>query len=95
MTSAVIPRKGVASSVFGAISNAYCMECLEAGREPWFCLVGGLSGIRNMDQLRDEVKPIIKATLEFYNKTEEQLWEEIRKIDEEYIAYYHSKILRS
>lgn len=66
---------GVASSALGAISHAYCNECLRANREVWTTLVGGLSGIRRGEEAL-WVKPIIQATLAFYGKTEEELWAE-------------------
>ncbi len=81
------PAKGVASSPLGPISNAYCQECLDARREPWGVLVAGLYGVNGSEALIDWARPIVKATLAFYNKTEEQLWAEVKQFGDEYEAY--------
>lgn len=81
------PSIGVRSSPLGAISGAYCLDCLEANREPWGVLVGCLMGCER-GEVADWVKPIIKATLAFYNKTEDDLWNEVEKEIDEMDDYY-------
>jgi hypothetical protein len=77
---------GVCSSCMGPISHAYGRECLEAGREVWSTLVAGLFGL-SKDHVADWVRPIIEATCAFYGKTEDELWAEIKTLEEEYDAY--------
>jgi hypothetical protein len=67
----------------GAVSFAYCAECLKKHREPWGSLVGGLMGVGRGEEA-DWVKPIIQATLEFYGKSEDELWAEVEAADNEY-----------
>jgi hypothetical protein len=81
------PAVGVCSSIFGAISCAFCKECLQAGREPYGNLVGGLSGIESYKGLADWAKDAIKPTLEFYGKTEEDLFVDIKKNDDDFEEY--------
>lgn len=75
---------GVASSPFGAISSAYCGECLRAKREEYWILVGGLAGCRSMDDVAEWTKPYIKATLEAEGKTEEELFQDVEAAWQEY-----------
>jgi hypothetical protein len=82
------PALGVCSSAFGAISHAYCRECLTAGREVWSTLVGGLVGVGGPDDVVEEVKPRIAATCAFYKKTEARLWQEIDQLMKDYDAYW-------
>ena len=77
------PAIGVASSAMGAISHAYCRECVNAQREVWTTLVGGLYGC-GPDEVADWVKPIIEATCKFYNKTKEQLWYAVEEMTAQY-----------
>jgi hypothetical protein len=78
---------GVCSSVFGAISNALCEECLRIGREPYGNLVGGLSGIDSIEGLADWAKEAIKPTLEFYDKTIEDVFADIKRNDDDFEEY--------
>jgi len=80
---------GVCSSLMGPVSHAYCKECIEAGREDWSTLVGGLYGCRE-DSVAEWVLPIIKATCEFYNRTESQLWIDVKKLERDYDNYCRS-----
>ena len=77
------PAIGVASSCMGPISHAYCRECLVARREVWTTLVAGLIGCEKGD-VADWAKPTIAATLEFYKKTEDDLWREVKELAEDY-----------
>jgi len=78
--------KGVACSVFGAISLAYCQECLDAERDDYGTMVAGLcgGGITCMRDIRSDLHPYVTATLAFAGKTEEDLFKEIRELEEEY-----------
>lgn len=76
---------GVASSVFGAISHAYCHDCVLSEREVWSTMLGGLCGVQRGD-VADWAKPIISATCAFYGKTEDEFWAELAKLEEEYMA---------
>jgi hypothetical protein len=78
------PALGVCSSRMGAISHAYCEECIKAQREPWTTLVGGLFGV-SRDDCADWVRPVIEATCKFYEKTEDELWNEVKKLEKEYV----------
>lgn len=77
---------GVCSSQMGPVSHAYCSECLYFHREEWNTLIGGLFGL-DKDSTADWVKPIIIATCEFYNRTEEELWNAVDKATEDYEDY--------
>lgn len=74
---------GVYCSTTGAISFAYCRECVENLREPWSALVANCSTLER-GHVADWFKPVIKATLEFYGKTEDELWEEAESAWKEY-----------
>jgi hypothetical protein len=80
------PAIGVCSSPLGAISHAFCKECLEKERQPWSTLIGGLYGC-SKDNVAEWILPHIKATCEFYNKTECEMWKEVAKLEEEYEDY--------
>lgn len=72
----------VVCSTCGAISFAYCDECLNAGREPYDALVGmGLTS----DCLNKTYKQnILIPSLNFYGKTIAEFNEDVIKMDEEY-----------
>jgi hypothetical protein len=80
------PAIGVACSPFGAISSAYCADCLQSGREQWSILVGGLYGCPRED-VHDAVRYVIKVTCEFYKKTEDEFWQEVKELAEDLAAY--------
>lgn len=79
------PACGVCASPLGAISHAICMECLQEHRVPWGELIAGLCGVTR-DGVADWVKPYIEATRLFFDKSEDELWEEIDKFTKEYEA---------
>ena len=72
----------VASSSCGAISFAYCHECLNAGREPYDALVGmGLTS----DCINKTYKQrILLPSLNFFGKTLEEFDADVEKADAEY-----------
>lgn len=74
----------VCCATAGAVSHAYCKVCMEANRECWGTLVGGLMGVAGPDDVSDSFKPIIKATCEFYGRTEDELWEAVSRAENEY-----------
>lgn len=80
------PAIAVVASIFGAISYATCIECANAGREPWTHLVGGLVGCKR-GQLIDGIQEFIDATCKYYNKTEDDLWNEIEQLCKDYEEY--------
>lgn len=88
---------GIASSKLCPISHAYCSECISANREVWTTLVGGLSLIGglfgcNKDFVSEWIRPIIKATCEFYGKTEGELWAEVDRLEKDYESMLKSKL---
>ena len=72
----------VFASTCGAISFAYCEECLSAGREPYDALVGMGIPYRYLSlQFREQ---ILLPSLRFFGKTIEQFNADIDKADEEF-----------
>lgn len=72
----------VACSACGAISFAYCKECLDKGLEPYDALVG-------MDLYFDEIaedfkQQILVPSLKFYDKTPFDFDEDVKKLDDDY-----------
>lgn len=65
----------------GHWQHGYCQECKDSLREPWNTLVSGLAGCRK-DTILDDIKPIIKATCNFYNKTEDEFWKAVEQFEE-------------
>lgn len=78
---------GVCCASMGPISLAYCRECLDARREPYFVLVGGLSGCSSLADIREDIHECIKVSLAFAGKTEADLFAEIKQNDDEYYAH--------
>lgn len=76
------PAVGVVCSPLGAISGPYCIECLKAGRQPWNVLVGSLIGV-TASTIHPGLRPLIDATLEFYKKSEKDLWDDVQKFGDE------------
>ena len=75
----------VCCSSCGAISFAYCAECLNEGREPYDALVGmGLTS----DCLNKTYKTqILLPSLKFFGKTIEEFDADVEKMDEEYMEW--------
>lgn len=72
----------VCCSSCGAISFAYCPECLNSGREPYGALVGmGLTSDCLSTTYRQE---ILLPSLSFFGKTLAEFDEDVIKMDEEY-----------
>ena len=72
----------VCCSSCGAISFAYCPECLNAGREPYDAIVGmGLTSDMINKSYKNE---ILLPSLKFFGKTLQEFDADVEKIDEEY-----------
>lgn len=72
----------VVCSTCGAISFAYCYECLNAGREPYDALVG--MGITSDYMNKTYKQHILMPSLQFHGKTLEEFDTDVIKMDEEY-----------
>lgn len=72
----------VCCSTCGAISFAYCTECLNAGREPYSVLIG--MGIYSADINESFKQAVLFPNLKFHNKTVEQFDADVRKLNESY-----------
>lgn len=72
----------VCCSSCGAISFAYCAECLNGGREPYDALVGmGLTS----DMINKPYKEqILLPSLRFHGKTIEEFDADVIKMDDDY-----------
>ena len=72
----------VACSSCGAISFAYCGECLNYGREPYDALVGMdlISACMN----KTYKERVLIPSLQFYGKTIEEFDADVQKLDDDY-----------
>lgn len=77
------PAKGVASSGIGAISFAYCQECLNVGAEPFGAVVALLSMIGGDENAGENLHAMIEATLQRVGKTKEELDAAVQKAIQE------------
>jgi hypothetical protein len=77
---------GVACSATGAVSFAYCQECLQSNREPYGAVVASLFGMSGMDEVAEWYRPIIQATLMAEGKTEQELFADVTVLEQEYMA---------
>lgn len=88
------PAAGVRSSSMVAVSFAYCQECIEATREPYCAVVGGLMGTGgDPDRWAAWVTTVIEPTLAFYGKTLQDLKADILKSEADYDRYCHEQEL--
>lgn len=76
----------VASSSLGAISFGYCGECLGSGREPYGVAVGVFIGMKDMSEVGEWFRPILKDMLVKEGKTEEEFFKECVAFADEYEA---------
>lgn len=72
----------VACSSCGAISFAYCAECLSAYREPYDALVG--MGLTSDIINKSYKEQILLPSLKFHGKTIEEFDADVEKADAEY-----------
>ena len=72
----------IASSTCGAMSSAYCRDCMKAGAEPYSDLVAyiSLAGSKPEDINKDYLQ-IIDNTLKRLNISEEKFWQDVRNAD--------------
>lgn len=82
----------VVASMMGPISCAYCRDCLDAGAEPYEVMVSYIACAGHFpDGVNSTYQEIIRSSLAYLNKTEEQFIEDvdrqIREIDEQYARY--------
>lgn len=81
---------GVFASTMGAVSLAYCKDCLSKGIEPYDMMVSYIScGCNSFDDMNSTYKKIVKANLDFYDKTIEEFNNDIEEINKEYEKYYN------
>ena len=76
----------VCCSSCGAVSYAYCRECLNAGREPYSALVG--MGLPSDCINKTYKQQILLPSLKFFGKTIEEFDADVEKMDEEMKEYF-------
>lgn len=72
----------VVCSTCGAISFAYCQDCLNQGIEPYDALVG--MGIPSNYINKTYKNSILYPSLKFHGKTVEEFDADVKKADDEY-----------
>lgn len=72
----------VCCSSCGAISFAYCQECLHSGREPYNALVG--MGLTSDCINKTYKQQILLPSLRFFGKTIEEFNADVEKMDQKY-----------
>jgi hypothetical protein len=77
---------GVCSSACGAISFAYCKDCLQNGAEPFSALAGSFYGIRQGEH-NTSLDTTIIASCKVANKTVDEFWSEVDKLTAEMDAF--------
>ena len=79
------PAIGVCNAL-GPVSCAFCRECIEAHRFPYWNLVGylGFPPPKAKEDLAEWVHPAIDATLAFYKKTWEEFVSDCQKANDKY-----------
>ena len=75
----------VCCSSCGAISFAYCQECLNTGREPYNALVG--MGLPSDCINKTYKQQILLPSLRFFGKTIEEFDTDVKKMDDEYYEW--------
>ena len=86
----------VGASTMGAVSFAYCKDCLEAGAEPYGAMVSYIACAgRFPDDIHESYREIVRSTLAYLGKSEEQFIaavdSEIREMDELYALYANAQ----
>jgi len=77
-----------ACSATGAVSFAYCGECLLSGREPYGAVVASLIGMHSMGEVAEAYRPIVEATLKGEGKTTEELFADVVAFENEYCGRF-------
>lgn len=80
------PTVGVACSGLGAVSFAYCAQCLAVGAEPYVMLVGLLMTCP-WDALLPEYQEMVTENLKHLGKTREQLEADAAAAGKDYEDY--------
>lgn len=91
------PNTVVAGSSVGAVSFAYCPECLGSGREPYGLLTASLMGMTCMEDIAEWYRPIVLVTLKVEGKTVEEFFADTVTLMEEYreaVASVSTKITK-
>lgn len=83
------PAVGVYASTMGAISFAYCKDCLNKGIEPYWAIVSYVScGCNSYEEMNNIYKKIVKTNLDYYGKTIEEFNKDIKKCNEDMYESY-------
>ena len=70
----------VASSAYGAVSFAYCDDCLLIGREPYWAIVSYIACAgRFPEDINEEYQKDVRRQLELHSINEEQFIQDIEK----------------
>lgn len=70
----------VASSAFGAMSFAYCEECLATDREPYRAIVDYISSAgRWPKDINESYQREVRRQLKLHNKTEEEFVADVER----------------
>ena len=70
----------VCASATGPVSFSYCRSCLKEGYEPYGALI---SMNVTFDDMREDLKPLVKKNLNFHNKTVEEFNEDVKQARKE------------
>lgn len=73
------PAVGVAASAIGPISFAWGQNCLRAGVEPYWLLLGCFGDL-GPDGLADWAQELLTRSLEYHGKTAETFWADAAKV---------------
>lgn len=70
----------VASSAYGAISFAYCEDCLQSGREPYWAVVSYISCAGHFpDDINEEYQKDVRRQLMLHGISEEQFIQDVEE----------------
>lgn len=82
----------VCASVMGAVSFAYCKDCLEAGAEPYGVMVSRVASCGNWpDSINAEYQRIVRNGLKYLGVSEEKFTHDVdekNRAMEEFFANY-------
>jgi hypothetical protein len=87
------PAIEVAGSTMGAVSFAYCKECIKNGIEPYWAIISYIfCGCKTFDDMNDTYKEIVRKNLDFYGKTIEEFNQDLKKENEMMMEAYNHGI---
>ena len=79
----------VVSSMFGPMSDAYCMECVNKGKDKYEYMVAYYSlGGTKMSDFNEHFQKIAIIQCELHNKTIEEFEKDLKKSEEDFMKYY-------